>query len=202
MFSCASGWSCYTFPCLKHSCRTNTCPALSHDKRQLTGHPAYPRNTFLTSQDLTWCIQSYLRWNFFDQPNLNPDVFFSEMATFGHHIMCPFFMRSMYICCIYSRVVFFLSGPPTIQYWSLNESLSTPSVGTQNGPLKPPLTRLGLHVPNLHILHIWDIPGMTTSSIMLFHNHVSKLVHWFLDASQGQQIWARGLIFVEYRNTL
>ena len=80
--------------------------------------------------------------------------------------------------------------------------LSTSSVGTQNEPLKPPPARLGLDVPNLQILQIEDMPGMSTSFIMSFHNYVSKLVHWFLNASQGQQIWARGLIFVEYRNTL
>ena len=87
---------------------------------------------------------------------------------------------------------FILSGSPPIQNKSSNQNLGTPSVGTQNEPLKPPPTFLGLDVPNLQILQIGDIPGMSTSSIMPFHNHVSKLVHWL---SQGQQNWPRGLFF-------
>ena len=58
-----------------------------------------------------------------------------------------------------------------------NQNLITPSDGTQNGPIKPSPTYLGLDVPNLQILKIGDIPGMSTSSNMPFHNHVSKLVH-------------------------
>ena len=87
---------------------------------------------------------------------------------------------------------------------SPNKNSSTPSVGTQNGTLKSPPTLFRWQVPNLETLACGDlpVPGTSTSSIMPFHNHVSKLVHWFFDASQGQQIWARGLIFVEYRNTL
>ena len=57
-------------------------------------------------------------------------------------------------------VVFILSGSPPIQKWPQNQNFSTPSVGTQNGPLKPSPTYLGLTVPNIQILRIWDIPGM------------------------------------------
>ena len=35
---------------------------------------------------------------------------------------------------------FFLSGPPPIQNKSSNQNLGTPSVGPQNGALKPPST--------------------------------------------------------------
>ena len=45
----------------------------------------------------------------------------------------------------------------------------------------------GLDVPNLHILWIGNIPGMSTNSIMPFHNHVSSLVLWL---SRLQQIWS------------
>ena len=96
-------------------------------------------------------------------------------------------------------VAFFLSGSPPIQNWSPNQNLGTPSVGSQNGPLKPPPTYLGLDVLNLQILRIEDVPGMSTSSIMPFHKNVDpKLVHRL---SQGQQTWAHGLFFVEYRNS-
>ena len=40
-----------------------------------------------------------------------------------------------------------------------------------------PPTFLGLDVPSLHILPVREIPGMSTNSIMSFHNYVSKLVH-------------------------
>ena len=87
--------------------------------------------------------------------------------------------------CIIIYDDFFLSGPRIMQFWSPNHNLGTPSVGPQNGPLKPPPTYLGLDVLNLQILRIEDVPGMSTSSIMPFHKNVDpKLVHRL---SQGQQ---------------
>ena len=38
--------------------------------------------------------------------------------------------------CLVYLIVFPLSGPPTIQNWPPNQNLGTPSVGSQNGPLK------------------------------------------------------------------
>ena len=72
--------------------------------------------------------------------------------------------------------------------------LGTPSVGTQSEALKPPPTCLGLEVLNLDILQMGDLPGMSTSSIMPIHIHVSILVHRL---SQGQQNWPRGWFFAE-----
>ena len=65
--------------------------------------------------------------------------------------------------------IFFLSGPSLIQKKPPNQNLGTSNFDTQNGILKPPLTFLGLNIPNLQILPIGDIPGMSTNSIMLFH---------------------------------
>ena len=89
---------------------------------------------------------------------------------------------------------FSLKGPPPIQNRSSNQMLGTPTVEAQNGPLKPPSTCLGLKVPDLEILRIGDLPGMSTNSIMPFYNHASMLVHRL---SQGQQNWPHGLIFVD-----
>ena len=90
---------------------------------------------------------------------------------------------------------FFLSRPPPIQNWSPNQNLGTPSVVSQNGPLlKSPPTYLGLKVHNLQILQIVDLPGMSTKSIMPFHNVDPILVHRL---SQGQQNWHHGLIFAK-----
>ena len=92
------------------------------------------------------------------------------------------------------RGVFFLSGPAHIQKCSPTQSSSTPSVGSQNGPLKPHPTYLELKVHNLQVLRIVDLPSMSANSIMPFHNHVSKLVHWL---SRFHQIWPRGVFFVD-----
>ena len=43
--------------------------------------------------------------------------------------------------------------------------------------LKLTLTYFSTDVPNLEILSIGDIPGMSSNSIMTFHNYVSTLVH-------------------------
>ena len=67
---------------------------------------------------------------------------------------------------------------------------------------KIPFDLFRWQVHNLEMLSIMDLQGMSTSFIMPFHSVNPILFHWFLDASHGQQIWARGLIFVEYRNTL
>ena len=39
------------------------------------------------------------------------------------------------------------------------------------------MTLFRLDVPNLELLNIGDIPGMSPNFIMPFHNDVSKLVH-------------------------
>ena len=92
-----------------------------------------------------------------------------------------------------NRGDFFLSGPPHTQKCSPTQNLSTPSVGSQNGPLKPPATCLELKVHNLQILKIVDLQGMSTNSIMPSHNVDPKLVHWL---SRVQQNWPCGVIFV------
>ena len=74
-------------------------------------------------------------------------------------------------------VSFLVSALPPISNWSPNQMLGTPTVEAQNGALKPPPTCLGLEVPNLENLGIGDLPGMSTNSIMSFHNHTSMLVH-------------------------
>ena len=92
---------------------------------------------------------------------------------------------------------FFLSGSPSIQNWSpdLKKIGYSFSWVTKQTPKPPPTyLGLGLNVLNLQVLRIGDIPGMSISSIMPFHNHVSVLVHWL---SQGQQNWPRGLMFAE-----
>ena len=96
-------------------------------------------------------------------------------------------------------VTCFLSGPPAIQKGTPNKNLGTPSFGSQNGPLKPPSTYLGLKVPNLQILRIGDLSGMSTSSIMSFHNVDPKLVHRL---SRAQQDRPRGLRFVDWATPL
>ena len=73
--------------------------------------------------------------------------------------------------------VFFPGGATSHTKKSPNQNLITPTVEAQNGPLKPPPTYLGLKVHNLHILQVVDLPGMSTNSIMPFHNHASILVH-------------------------
>ena len=95
--------------------------------------------------------------------------------------------------------VSFLNGPPTIQTSPPNQILGTPSFGSQDGPLKPTPTDLGLDVPNLQILRIGDIPGMSTNRIMQFHNVDPKLVHRL---SRIKQYWPRGVIFVNNNPTL
>ena len=88
------------------------------------------------------------------------------------------------------RVFFFLRGPPLIQKTSPNKNPSTPSFRSQNGTLKPPLTLFRWHVPNLEMLSSGDI---LTRHIHQFHHAISKcapkLVHWFVDASQGHQFF-------------
>ena len=75
--------------------------------------------------------------------------------------------------------------------------LSIPTFEAQNGPVKTPWTLFRWQIHNLDMFPSMDLPGILTSSIMPFHNHVSILVHWFLDVSQGQQNWARGVMFVK-----
>ena len=65
-----------------------------------------------------------------------------------------------------------------MQKCSPTQMLGTPNFEAQNGPLNPPSTNLGLEqVPNLQVLRIVDLPGMSTNSIMRFHNVVPIFVH-------------------------
>ena len=61
-------------------------------------------------------------------------------------------------------------------------------LGHKKGSSSPP-DLLALAVRILQILNFTDISGISTSSIMLFHNVDPKLVHRL---SQGQQIWTCG----------
>ena len=75
-------------------------------------------------------------------------------------------------------VVFSLRGLALVQKTSSNRNSGTPSFGSQNWPLNPSRPScLGLDVPNLQILAIGDMPGMSTSFIVPFHNVGPKLVH-------------------------
>ena len=97
-------------------------------------------------------------------------------------------------CYAHSSGAFFLVGPPPIQNASSNQILGTPNFGSQNRPLKPPPTYLVMNVPNLQILNMRDMPGISASSIIPFHNVDPKSVHCL---SQVQQNWLCGLIFVD-----
>ena len=55
--------------------------------------------------------------------------------------------------------------------------LGNPVFDTYLGLLKITMTLFRLDVPNLEVLKIGDIPGMSPNSIMPIHNDVSKLVH-------------------------
>ena len=72
---------------------------------------------------------------------------------------------------------FFLVAPPLIQNRSPTKIFGTPSFGAQKLPFNVPPTVLKLAVRILQILNFVDIPGMSTSSIMSFHNSAPKLVH-------------------------
>ena len=87
------------------------------------------------------------------------------------------------------RVGFFPEWVTSHTKKSPNQKIGNPSVGTQNGPLKPPPTCLRLDVPNLQILQIGDISDMLTNSIMSLHNVDSILIHRI---SWDQQNWTRG----------
>jgi hypothetical protein len=74
----------------------------------------------------------------------------------------------------------YFSWPGHLSYLlkcSPTQNLGTPLVGSQNGPLKPPLTYFRWQVHNLEMLTSMDLPGMTTGSNMPFHNVDPKLVH-------------------------
>ena len=76
--------------------------------------------------------------------------------------------------------------------------LGTPNFEAQNGPLNPPSTNLGLEqVPNLQVLRIGDIPAMSASSNIPFHNVDQVLVHWFLEVNKFGLADSRGSIFVD-----
>ena len=91
-------------------------------------------------------------------------------------------------------VSFFPGGAASHTKKQPNQFLDTPSFRAQKGLFKAPLTFLGLAVCIQQILNFADIPGMSTSSIMPFHNVDPKLVHRL---PQGQQIWPRKLFFVD-----
>ena len=114
------------------------------------------------------------------------------------NIYCKFKQESVIYRILLDHFLF-LTGPPTIQFWPPNQNLGTPSVGSQNGALTPPPTYLGLDVPNLQILSIGDIPGMSTSSKIPFHNVDPTLVHRL---SRAQQNLPGGLIFVDQATPL
>ena len=77
----------------------------------------------------------------------------------------------------HKRSVFFLSESPLILKKSPNKMFGTLRFGSLNGPLKPLPTYSSLDVPNLEMLPSGDMPGMSTSSIMPFHNVDPILVH-------------------------
>ena len=72
---------------------------------------------------------------------------------------------------------FFLGGPPLVQKKSPTQISNSPVFDTHLELLSITLTLFSTDVPNLEVLPIGDIPGMSPNSIMPFHNDVSKLVH-------------------------
>ena len=76
-----------------------------------------------------------------------------------------------------SQDAFFPDGATSHTKKSSTQIWGTPSFGAQKLPFNVPLTVLKLAVRILQILNFADIPGMSTSSIMSFHNSAPKLVH-------------------------
>ena len=62
------------------------------------------------------------------------------------------------------------------------------------------LTFFKLDVPDLEILKIRDIPGMSFNFIMPFHNDVSKSVHWYSQHHKIGLKLASQSTFVDQRN--
>ena len=75
------------------------------------------------------------------------------------------------------RVFFFLSGSPPIQNKSPNQFFVGPMIGSQLEPLKTTFMFFRLKVLKVQILKIEDLPGMSSSSNMPFHNSAPKFVH-------------------------
>ena len=103
-----------------------------------------------------------------------------------------------------AQVTFFLSGPHPIQYWSPNGTLSTPSVGTLNGPLKRPSDPFRVECPQSidsadlgHTRHVNYIVPSCHFTIMC--------QNWSIDFWMLLKVNKFGLadsFFVEYPNTL
>ena len=72
-----------------------------------------------------------------------------------------------------------------------NQILSTPTIGSQKGSygVTPTFFSFRLDVPNLQILQIGNLQGMSTDSTMSFNNDDSFLVHCL---SRDQQHLSRG----------
>ena len=96
---------------------------------------------------------------------------------------------------IHIRLVFFLSGSPLIQKNVTEQKFEYLfSWVTKRDPKTPP-TFFRWQIQNLEMMPSMDLPGMPTSSVVSFHNVDSILVHWCLDVSQDQQVWACELFF-------
>ena len=75
------------------------------------------------------------------------------------------------------EVSFLLQHPALIQNTTLTKNVVMSTFGSQNRPIKIPPTYFRLDAPLLEILPSGDIPSMSTSAIMPFHNVDSKLLH-------------------------
>ena len=76
------------------------------------------------------------------------------------------------------QMSFSLQCPALIKNRTSTQKLGIPTFGSQNRPIKTlPPTYFRLDAPLLEILPSGDIPSMSTSAIMPFHNVDSKLLH-------------------------
>ena len=70
-----------------------------------------------------------------------------------------------------------LSGSPAMQNTWPNQILGIPHSGPQIGPFRVTSTFSKLEAPNLQILQIGDLQGMSTNSGISFQNLDSMFVH-------------------------
>ena len=114
----------------------------------------------------------------------HPYPFHSLVCWWSPAALSVFFTALPHFFCPH-KLAFFLSRPPLIWKFT-NANFERSLFDTHLDLLKNTMTFFRLHVFNLEILKIEDIPGMSLNSIMPFHNDVSKLVHWYSHHQQNR----------------
>ena len=92
--------------------------------------------------------------------------------TTNTHVCFYGFLPLLFAFTITYITISLLGDPPQVPFF-----FKGPVFDTHLELLKLTLTYFSTDVPNLEILSIGDIPGMSSNSIMTFHNYVSTLVH-------------------------